>query len=179
MALTGDSFDFIQGGVVTSSAQLVDAAATVGDVLTVQSDKSVAAEPGGGSQPVQAIYDGNVVTIANNAQGSLTFDSLNSGTPLLDISTPDAPTFLEAGTYAITGGYSASVALTAGGFCVASINSNAAANMTAVHPDLAGEVLPLTLVAEAGAPCGLTIINKDGVEARDFALSGFVIVKLA
>lgn len=51
MALTGDTFDFQQGNVVTSSAQLVDNAATAGDVLTVQADKSIAAAPGG-SRPV-------------------------------------------------------------------------------------------------------------------------------
>lgn len=51
MALTGDTFDFQQGNVITSSAQIVDSGATVGDVLTVQADKSIAAAPGGGTQP--------------------------------------------------------------------------------------------------------------------------------
>jgi hypothetical protein len=51
MALTGDTLDFVQGGVVTSSAQIVDNGATTGHVLTVQADKSIAAAPGGGSQP--------------------------------------------------------------------------------------------------------------------------------
>lgn len=50
MALTGDTLDFVQGGIVTSSAQIVDNGATTGDVLTVQADKSIAAAPGGGSQ---------------------------------------------------------------------------------------------------------------------------------
>lgn len=53
MALTGDTFDLVQGGVVTQSAQIVDNGATVGDVLTVQADKSIAAAPGGGSQSVR------------------------------------------------------------------------------------------------------------------------------
>jgi hypothetical protein len=48
----GDTFDFKQGDVITSSAQMSDPGATVGDVLTVQSDQSIAAAPGGGSQPV-------------------------------------------------------------------------------------------------------------------------------
>lgn len=58
MALTGDTFDLVQGGVVTSSAQLVDGGATAGDVLTVQADKSIAAEPGGGSLTVS---DGSTI----------------------------------------------------------------------------------------------------------------------
>lgn len=167
-------------GRTIRSGRLRAVGGTVGDVPTQQADHSLSQSPGGGSQPVQAVYDGNVVTVANNAAGALTFDSLSSGTALLDITTPEAPTFLTAGTYAITGGYSASVALTAGGFCIGSISSNSAsANLPAVHPDLVGTVVPLTLIAEAGDPCGLTIINKDGAEARDFALSGFVVVKLA
>lgn len=66
MALTGDSFDFVQGGVVTSSAQLVDAGATVGDVLTVQADGSLAAAPGGGSQPENVRrFDLGIVALAD------------------------------------------------------------------------------------------------------------------
>lgn len=52
--LTGDTFDFQQGDVVRSSAQIVDPGAAVGDVLTVQADGSIAAAAGGGSQPVSA-----------------------------------------------------------------------------------------------------------------------------
>ena len=52
----GDDFQLSKGGgPVSFEGEIIDPGATPGDVLTIQDDGSVAAEAGGGSQPVIAI----------------------------------------------------------------------------------------------------------------------------
>ena len=153
--------------------------ATVGDVFTVQADGSLAPAPGGGSQPVQAVYSGSNVTIADGASAPLTWDTLDIGTELLDRSSPGIPLWLADGVYAITITYVASAPLTAGGYASAQLstgNSSTAAQSS--HPDLFTGVCLVAQVV-AGDFLALFVQNFDGATARDFQLFGCTIVKLA
>lgn len=59
--MAGDQFEFVdESEIARLVGTLHDPGATVGDVLTVQADKSIKAAAGGGSQPVQRVQ----VTIA-------------------------------------------------------------------------------------------------------------------
>jgi hypothetical protein len=82
VSLTGDTFDFQQGNVVTSSAQIVDPGATVGDVLTVQADKSIAAAPGGGSQTLAEVLTAGGDPEGNPVTGKLIFNGADQDSAL-------------------------------------------------------------------------------------------------
>lgn len=132
---------------------------------------------GGGSQPVQAIYEGDPISVANGGGGTLPFTTLDSGTDLLDRTTPDAPMFLEDGTYALTlwpagddstPGGSVSYHITVGSFSVGATDATAPFNSM---------LLPLVIQASAGDSLTVTVINN--AATQNFNLQGSVIVKLA
>ncbi len=133
--------------------------------------------PGGGSQPVQGNYSGDPVTIADGAAASLPFTNLDSGTELLDRTTPTAPTLLAAGTYVLTLKVFGD-ALTAAGWCF--VRGSLALNFgtTTEHPDY-GEGVTIVRVCDAGDLVGARVENHDGVAARDFYIDTALLVKLA
>lgn len=132
--------------------------------------------------PVQATYSGNGNNVTNGATGQATVDSLESGIELLDRSDVSNPTFLTAGTYAITVGIRSNADLTAGGYAVVEVTAgpDATSSGNAVeHPHLGGGVTPLTAVVGAGDTLKVFVTNKDGASTRQFTLAGLVLVKLA
>ena len=72
----GDTFNITdEGGESRLTGLIFDPGATSGDVLTVQDDGSIAAAPGGGSQPGALVRKGPF-TVAHNAAG------LTTGVPI-------------------------------------------------------------------------------------------------
>lgn len=134
----------------------------------------------GGSTPVSATYDGDPVTITDGNFAALTFDRLDDGSALLDITTPAAATFVASGTYAITAQVNATAPLTSGGYCgvFLSATGNVAAGEGA-HPDQYAVTLAATVIATAGDACVVYTFNNDGAASRDFSLGAARIVKLA
>lgn len=158
-------------------------AATPGEVLTANNPASTAGfAAGGGSVPVSASYSGNAVTAPNGMATGLTFDSLDVGTDLLDRTDPANPTFLAAGTYAVTVEIASTAPLTAAGYALlqfeilgtdgVSIRSYSAA------PDL-GFGASITGIAATGTLLTVFVRNFDGASSRDFLLEQCLVVKLA
>lgn len=74
----GDQIRFVDDNTDTRLAgELVDDGATVGDVLTVQADGSIAAQTGGGSLPVEWTVgaDGSLQIVPTDTAPALTIDS--------------------------------------------------------------------------------------------------------
>jgi hypothetical protein len=134
----------------------------------------------GGSQPVQAMYSGSPVSIPDGQGAPLTFDTLDSGTELLDRTNPAAPELLAAGTYAFTGSFYASAPLTAGGHTAFNVSTSSGPTSSAdtLHPDFVASA-SLVFVGEAGDSLLLSLNNIDGAASRDFSMYGAVLVKLA
>jgi len=133
----------------------------------------------GGGAGAQAVYTGNSVNIANGASGDLTFDTLALGPALLDISTPDAPTFLTAGVYAVALNASGD-ALTAAGYATLGLAATGGFAFTAdtEHPEDTWATSLGVCVVAAGDPLLAVVNNFDGAAARNFAISACSVVKL-
>lgn len=135
---------------------------------------------GGGSQPVQATYFGGVVVINDGESASLPFGTLSEGTELLDRTTPDEPTFLDAGTYALTAQVATADPLTSGGFITAwvSFGATTPAFDTSEHP-AAGMTLTAIQTVAANDACGVHVTNHDGAASCSAGLGSATLVKLA
>ncbi len=174
--------DAIESGPTgkVTAADIDSLAAQDGDVLTADGAGNATWETGDGSQPIQAVYSGNAVSIANAAGGTPTFDSLDSGTELLDRTDPAAPVFLADGTYAFCYTVSCS-ALTPGGLFT--LNAYNGATFDQVAFVALSATLPATVTivmhAAAGDLLGASLGNQDGVASRDFNLQGAILTKLA
>lgn len=185
----GDTFNIEdESGIERLIGTIHDPAATVGDVLTVQADKSIAAQvEGGGSMPVMGQYAGSGVTVADGADEQLTWDTLGFGTELLDRTDPANPLFLSNGTYAVTVCVITSAPLTIGGFVNTALvlaDAGAIGATTSEHPEGGGSPGGLILtvvgvVADNTVPLALFCHNADGAASRQFRLQGGQIVKLA
>ncbi len=135
---------------------------------------------GGGSMPVQAFYAGNTVSIANNAGANLTWDTLSSGTDLLDRSTLDAPALLADGTYALTAEVTAD-ALTANGWAALFFATGNLGGLTgdSIQSNGPFATVSITFIAVAGDTLLLTVDNVDGVATRNFSIVAATLVKTA
>lgn len=138
-------------------------------------------KPPPASSPVQAVYAGNIVNVADNATGILTWDTLASGTELFDRSNLVAPAFLTAGAYAITVVAECQQALTAAGNASFFLSNSAAAGQaifTRSTLPFGGVILSQVQIFAAGDTLQLSVTNNDGAVARDFDISGAIVVKL-
>ncbi len=128
--------------------------------------------------------NGNVVSIADGANGDLTFDVLDGGDTLLDLTAPAAPTFIAAGVYALIVGI-VPAALTVGGYYTAFVRGLGIESPNVDSPpSSAGNPTPkVVLVAVgkvgAGDPLTVTVVNHDGVASVDFAAAEANIVRLS
>ncbi len=149
---------------------------------------AAAAGGGGGSQPItrEALY-GNAVTITNGSNGSLTLDTSLGPDSLLDISTPDTPTIITAGTYAFTVGSSVGGSMTAGGgydltLAVDTAGENALTQATVVagvHVTNPHASVTVVYHCPAGAAIAVQVNNNDGVQSLDFSVFELIVQRLA
>lgn len=139
-----------------------------------------------GVSGVWAIYSGAALTLPDGETHSLPIDTLVDGTPLLDLSTPDAAKYLEPGTYAIAATVFATTPLTAGGigglFLTGAFHDvlNQDVQSSSTDPQRVGLGASIVAVAtdEAGLGLSVAVANYDGVAARDYAVQALTIVKL-
>lgn len=171
-----DLLEIQQAEGITIVGTLHDPGATVGDVLTVNADKSISAKPGS-APPAQAVYTGASVLIGDGGADSLTWDTLASGTELLDRSAPGNPVFLAAGVYGVTVNVTGD-ALTAAGFAVARITAPQSSHAYTQSP-VQGWSVSLVVSVAAGASLIAQVLNHDGAAARNFHIDSAVVVKLA
>lgn len=177
------TFEDSTGTIARLTGELeFDVPATPGEVLTANNPAltaGFAALPIGAG--VQAVYTGNNVSVADAATDPLTFDTLASGTALLNITAPAAPTFLTAGTYAVSVVFTGD-ALTAAGYAVGAVTSGATggfsfgAGYTQSPPDTFGA--SGVCVAAAGDTLAAELTSHDGASARNFSIAAAVVVKL-
>lgn len=152
-------------------------AAEDGSLRTILSD-GTDAPVGGGASPVQAAYSGDNVTVANFDSANLPFTNLDGGTDLLDRTDPAIPTFLAAGTYAVTA--RARGALTAGGTANASLIVAGPDIFASVMNDVSQECgIAGVAVVSAGDTLRIELDSYDGAAPQDFRIGSVFIVKLA
>lgn len=173
------TYEFETSGVDRLVGTIKAIGGATNDVPTQQASGLLQQEPGGGgSSPVQAIYTGTNVSILNGAAANLTWDTLFSGTELLDRTDPANPTFLAAGTYAATVTVLGD-ALTASGYALVQVTVvYVLGSQTSEHPELTvGE--SVTSIVDAGAALAASVDNQDGVAARNFNIALAAVVKIA
>lgn len=158
-------------------------------------DVTIIAEIAGGAPPTppaltiaKAQYSGNPLTIANGAQAYLTWDTLASGTELLDRSTPQFPVVLADGVYQLVVQIAAS-GMTAGGFAFIQAQltgspmggSESDAYFPAqlvpvgISPGSATILVPML----AGDSVGVSVSNLDGAVSRDFYIFDADLIKVS
>jgi hypothetical protein len=129
------------------------------------------------TDPVQAYYTGDPLSIANNTQANLPWTDLAGGTELLDRTDPANPTFLEDGTYAVTLNVVGD-ALTANGYATAILYDDTLTIVNeSLHPNRQFGVTAV-VVAAAGDGLVAAVHNFDGASARSFSIDTAVVVKL-
>lgn len=143
----------------------------------------------GGSQPVtQQQYEGDPITVANSASGFLTWDLDDGPDSLIDVADPASPTFLAAGTYAVSvkthpwaglntgGSFVLDVILDADGDFPAKMSqASAPATVEVNQPDVS---VAVTWKVPVGAVLQAKVTNHDGTDPADFGLYLASIVKL-
>jgi hypothetical protein len=118
-------------------------------------------------------------TIANNANANIAWE-LTSGSSLLDLTTPDAPTVVTAGVYAVTVFTSTTAAMTANGRYEMAFDLDRDGDdpqLVLIPGATSGPVrttAALTYYCPAGAVLQVNIANKDGVASRDFTFIGVI-----
>jgi hypothetical protein len=157
-------------------------------VCTVTGSPGTWTQVGGAAAPTaRAIYSGGSVSIANDDDGLLTWDSLDAGSALLDIvSDPAAPTVTTAGIYGFTvtatgagittgGFYSLRLILDLNGFDAepAVFSSASVATLSSLRVALAS-----TLYMPAAAIIRVQVHNSDGAATRGFTLNTAVIQRI-
>ena len=148
-------------------------------------------QPGGGgyTAPItRAVYSGDAINIADGNTDSLTWDSLDAGTALLDIVTDNqSPTVITAGVYALSVTVLGAT-LTATGYFVLTLvldlNGDDAELRVASPLAAATQSSPrIGLCAvyylPAGAVLRAQVANGDGAAARDFSLVGAVLQRIS
>lgn len=98
----GDVFTFLDPSteLAWKTGQLEDPGATEGDVLTVQADGSIAAAPGGGSQPAKMQTFSGTTSVGAGSNAKVGW--LNPvGDDLLDLTDPTQPVVKADGAYII------------------------------------------------------------------------------
>lgn len=182
----------------TASGAPASGTFAVGDFVIDQSGKvyvcSVAGTSGTWAQ-VGATYSpptgrslisGNDVTINDTQVLALTWDSLDSGSALLNRTSLGAPTVVTAGIYAFTIVIRTSF-ITAGAFYIATLeldsNGDDATLDVPSPPATAVDTGPkISLAATYYMPAGAIILlkvnNRDGVAARDFSIQAAVVQRI-
>lgn len=125
--------------------------------------------------PVVGRYRGNVVTIADGDTQPLTWDTLDSGADLLDLTNPAAPTAKVAGFYVVAAVVRPNGPMTLGGWYEAILRQLGTPLVAVTEdspPGLTQARVTLTVpgLLPQGQPIDLTVTNNDGVAARDFFL---------
>lgn len=128
---------------------------------------------------------GNNVNVNNGAGALLTWDTKGAGVELLDRSTLNAPTIITAGVYAVAvTARGLTMTATGGYLLVLELDANGA-DATAEDSALASAAYPspetfaaLVYYLPAGALVAVSVLNNDGVAARDFVLTNAVIQRL-
>ncbi len=174
------TFEDSTGTIARLTGELeFDVPATPGEVLTADNPASTASFAAGAVATVQAVYQGNAVNIGNGASANLTWDTLSTGTALLDLTDPANPTFLTDGTYAVTALFVGD-ALTAAGYAAGQLTvAGAALALNETQNPADTWSTSGTVVASAGDILDAPVVNEDGVSARNFNIRSAVVVKLA
>jgi hypothetical protein len=97
----GDTFQLSNSVAVTFEGTIADPGATPGDVLTIQSDRSIAAESGGGSSPETETLSAGPFSALMSGESAPDWEQ-DEGSDLVDLTTPDIPTLIAAGIYLVT-----------------------------------------------------------------------------
>lgn len=136
-----------------------------------------------------AAYIGNAVSCANNGNVALTLNTLNGGTPLLDLTNPAAPAWLASGVYAVTAVFAtdAGTPLPAGAFFLWGFDIGQTAIVGvggSSPPSVAGAQFPsqpVTLVGAvtAGDTLAFSAGLRSGVAARSFEVNACSIQQVA
>lgn len=133
-------------------------------------------QPGGSTTYADlASYSGDAVTVANNGNGYLTWDTLGSGVELLDRTDPAAPLVLVEGIYAVTANVTVEP-ITAAGYIVIELHldhqgQDAVTVMEAFVPNGGwGISVTNTYFVPEGGEVAVRVRNFDGVASRDFTL---------
>lgn len=146
---------------------------------------------GGGSQPVtrEQFHAAGSVTIANGANGVLTWAKSTGGTALVDLTDPAAPAIVTAGTYAVAVRVNPAGALTVGGCYVVKLELDANGedpeiDVTSAAASAANFAVPqvgnwLTYYIPAGGVIVVTVANLDGVASVDYQLAFAAVQRLA
>lgn len=144
--------------------------------------------PGGGSVPAQETLSGDPVTIVASGNANLTWDTKGSGNDLLDLSTPDAPTVIADGVYAVTiqvnPHFTSPLTVGATFQAILSLNSELDVAFTTADSSPASVAnaqpcVSLTVVSQmtAGDAINAQVTNWDGAASVDYVLSNAIVQK--
>lgn len=158
-----------------------------GNVLTnladgvAASDAATVGQLGGGGVHTREIVVSNpAVSIGNGSFAKLTWDDVQFGDTLLDLTDPENPAVLTTGIYAVTCYVTSTAALTAGGTYIAELDITTTDTSLTVQGTAAAGVLPSTVTVgvtwylQATTVLSVTVVNEDGASSRDFLLSAYV-----
>jgi len=140
---------------------------------------------GGGLQTAWEQIVGDPVTIADGGSSRLTWNNKILGSDLLDLSTPDLPTVVQDGVYAVTCTVYTGGSMTLGGYYRLSLyldesgnSGSAQASFPVTTFSVQISVIPLVFFIPAGGTVALYVANGDGVNAVDFNLQVGVVQRL-
>lgn len=124
------------------------------------------------------------VAITDGSTDPLTWDALDSGEALLDLSDPTGPTVIAAGVYAITAPITPTTDITAAGFYFARLlagSVQATGSSPAASAADAQPALTLTAIATltAGAPITVSVNSNDGAATVHYKLDAPSVQRLA
>jgi hypothetical protein len=163
------------------------AGGSTGQALTKASSADNDVEWTGGATSREDFIGGEVVTVANNSNGRVTWFSLQ-GSTLLDLTDPSIPVAIAAGAYAVSVAILPTTNMTADGFygLVLELDSDGDDASIETESRLATAAKPLPKVAISGTyyiPAGGTIrakvFNFDGAISIDFGLTSAFVQKVA
>lgn len=132
--------------------------------------------------PGREILSGNPTAVGNGASAALTWNTKDSGSALLDLTTPDAPKIVTAGVYAVTvtvtpaaitaaGYYTVSLALDSSGDDASVSTTSPASAIANTAPVIS---CGLTYFVPAGGVIAVTVGNFDGANSVNFSLAAVV-----
>lgn len=192
------------GGTYPNPTVDMDVLTTKGDILTQSADGTYARVPRGTAAQVLGwvadvaapvtpftpgapeLLHGGAVSIGNGAQGAPTWNTVDSGPALLDLTVPDTPTIITAGVYSVAVTVAGNT-LTLGGKFNASLFLGLAyeheMRTSSTPSNAADNTMDVTLLLvaylAAGAVVNINVTNQDGVSARNFNLYSAVVQRLS
>ncbi len=169
------------GNATSIDGVTVTGTPSAGQVITATSATAAhwAAGGGGGVTTREQLHAAGNVTIANGANGVLTW-AKSTGSDLVDLTDPTAPAIVTAGVYAVGIQVAPAGAITTGGSFIAKLELDAngedpeidvtsAAATAAVNQPRVGNWL--TYYIPAAGVIVVTVANLDGVASVDYRLS--------